>query len=241
MPQDFVQRITDLSNGSRPVFPQDIPVIECIGTKRGDLNNEDAGALIKLINLVFKESALEAGHSETEIRALTTKFRDAGRRSAPWKPTSSRVPGRPQDGSDGNRIKRWLLPIEHKFYANEIDATLVEVKYFLQALSMVNSPDVTKFNIRTLFTPWLIKHEVIQGGYRDPLQRVQLDFNEFIKDARLLQSGHLDPLDRDGRHVPENTYLMLARSNQIQGNMKMNELLDLMKIIVTDHELNPFI
>jgi hypothetical protein len=74
------------------------------------------------------------GYDARQVLRITTKMRDAGRRSPPWKPTSSRVPGRPQDGSDGNRIKRWLLAADHKFYADEINATLVEVKYYLQLL-----------------------------------------------------------------------------------------------------------
>lgn len=234
-------RILALAEGARPLFPNDIPLIGFIAAKQGNLAVEDARAQIRLINMLFKEAGMAAGHSEQKIRALTTKFRDAGRRSAPWKPTSSRVPGRPQDGSDGNRINRWLMEAEHKFYANEIDATLVEIKYFLQTLSMTNAPDVSRARIRTCFTPWLIRHELTQGEYLDPLQRVPLDFNEFINDPRLIQSGHLHPLDRDGRHVPHNTYLMLARSNQIQGNMKMEELMQLMKNIVIDHERNPFI
>jgi hypothetical protein len=105
---------------------------------------------------------------------------------------------------------------------------------------MLNAP-VCAYPIQTLFTPWLIKHQVEPGAYRDPVQRVQIDFKSFIHDPRLLQSGHLDPLDRDGRHVPENTFLMLARSNQIQGNMKMDELIELMTTIVQDHKSNPFI
>ena len=237
----FAERIAVLAGSIRPRFPDDIPLIPFIASKATQLTVDDARALIKLIKLLFDLSCISAGYDDTKVKALTTKFRDAGRRSAPWKPTSSRVPGRPQDGSDGNRISRWLLPEEHKFYANEIDATLVEVKYYLQSLSMTNAPDVSEYGIQTCFTPWLISHDVTPGAYRDPLQRVQIDFNEFIGEPRLLQSGHLDPLDRDGRHVPTNTYLMHSRSNQIQGNLKMEELLVLMETIVLDHKINPFI
>ncbi len=233
------ERIEQLSGRIRVSFPQDLYLINEIAIKKKNISTAEARCLIKLIKALFEEVTLAAGYSDGSIRALTTKFRDAGRRSAPWKPTSSRVPGRPQDGSDGNRINRWLMPEDHKFYANEVDATLVEIKYYLQTLSMINSP-ACGANIKTLFTPWLIKHPLEPGAYRDPVQRVQIDFQSFINDPRLLQSGHLDPLDRDGRHVPENTYLMLARSNQIQGNMKMEELIDLMTRIVEDHKSNPF-
>jgi hypothetical protein len=233
------ERIEQLSGRIRVSLTQDLHLINEIALKKKNLSTTEARCLIKLIKALFEETVLTGGFSDSSIRALTTKFRDAGRRSAPWRPTSSRVPGRPQDGSDGNRINRWLMPEDHKFYANEVDATLVEIKYYLQTLSMLSAP-ACGYDIRLLFTPWLIKHPVEPGAYRDPVQRVQIDFQSFINDPRLLQSGHLDPLDRDGRHVPENTYLMLARSNQIQGNMKMEELIDLMTNIVEDHKSNPF-
>ena len=83
---------------------------------------------------------LESGIEKRKVTRLTTKFRDAGRRSPPWKATSSVVPGRPQDGSDGNRQNRWLFDPSHKFYADEVTATLVEIGYYFQTLSMKNSP-----------------------------------------------------------------------------------------------------
>jgi hypothetical protein len=55
------------------------------------------------------------------------------------------------------------MPQDHKFYATEVDATLVEIKYYLQALSMLNSP-ICSHDIKTLFTPWLIKHSVEPGA-----------------------------------------------------------------------------
>jgi len=79
-----------------------------------EISAENAQLLIKYIKIIFDEIMCKK-YPEREVRRLTTKFRDAGRRSAPWRPTSSRVPGRPQDGSDGNRINRWLLPPDHKF------------------------------------------------------------------------------------------------------------------------------
>jgi hypothetical protein len=233
------ERIDRIAGTSRPIFPQDQDLIQVIARKGRLLTLSDARALIKLVKLLFDQSGIQAGFQPALLRALTTKFRDAGRRSAPWKPASSKVPGRPQDGSDGNRINRWLMPEDHKFYANEIDATLVEIKYYLQAFSMLNAPK-SQYDIKNIFTPWLVKHEIVPGAYRDPVQRIQINFIEFINEPRLIQSGHLDPLDRDGRHVPENTYLMLYRSNQIQGNMKMEELIDLMTKIVEDYKNNPF-
>ena len=67
---------------------------------------------------------------------------------------------------------------------------------------------------------------------------IDIDFSEIIIERRNIQSGHLYPLDRGGKHVPDNTFLMLARSNQLQGNLTAAELIDLMKFIVQQHELN---
>ena len=38
--------------------------------------------------------------------------------------------------------------------------------------------------------------------------------------------------DRGGTHIPQNTFLMLDRSNQIQGNQTLDELLELMARVV---------
>lgn len=211
------------------------PVMSFVASKQLGIDEMEARALIKVATYWFREACLNAGYDESKVRALTTKFRDAGRRSAPWKPTSSRVPGRPQDGSDGNRISRWLLPEDHKFYANEVNATLVEVKYILQTLSMADAPQSALFSAGRLFTPWLIEHEVTPGTYLDPVQVIPISFKEFIDEPRSVQSGHLIPLDREGTHVPDNTFLMLFRSNQIQGNLKVAELLKIMGDIVARH------
>jgi hypothetical protein len=180
---------------------------------------------------LFKTLLLSAGYEERKIRAIITKFRDAGRRSAPWKPTSSRIPGRPQDGKDGNRINRWELSAEHKFYATQVNATLVEVKYFLQALSMNGSPVLPDNSIQNSFI-WLLEHPVKPGIYLDPIQLIHIEFSQLIDSARTIQSGHLIPLDRGGTHIPQNTFLMLDRSNQIQGNQTLDELLELMTRVV---------
>jgi hypothetical protein len=177
---------------------------------------------------------LEADHDERQITRITTKFRDSGRRSPPWKPTSSRVPGRPQDGADGNRISRWRLEEGHKFYASEIVATLVEVKYYLQALSMTGAPQLPPGTIQTAFL-WLVEHPVEPGVYVDPIQRIPISIHAVVDDARLIQSGHLVPLNRGGRHEPSNAFLMLARSNQIQGDLTLEELLTLMREILSRH------
>ena len=98
----------------------------------------------------------------------------------------------------------------HKFYATERDASLLEVRYYLQALSMSNAPRLPREDTGERMA-WLTGHVVPPGQYLDPIQLVPIDFNEVIADPRLIHSGHLIPLNRAGRHVPANAYLMLAR------------------------------
>jgi hypothetical protein len=85
----------------------------------------------------------------------------------------------------------------HKFYANEIDATLTEVKYYLQLLSMDDAPILPENTIQKCFN-WLIEHDVVPGYYLDPIQLIPISLKEIIDDARKIQSGHLHPLDRGG-------------------------------------------
>ena len=169
-----------------------------------------------------------------QIGKLTAKFRDAGRRSPPWNPTSMRIAGRPQDGADGNRQNRWNFSSDHKYYASEVNATLVEIKYYLQTLSMENAPEISDEDIKVAFN-WLLGHSIIPGKYLDPIQLISINFDQFYVEPSLLQSGHLIPLDRGGEHKPSNTFLMLHRSNQIQGNMTLKELVELMSKIVDKH------
>jgi hypothetical protein len=213
----------------------DLELIRQHATAGYDISVEGVRDLIDRIGHAFVFLFKEAGCDSSAVKAIRTKFRDAGRRSAPWKPTSSRVPGRPQDGADGNRITRWLLPEDHKFYASEKDGTLVEVKYYLQALSMENSPRLPEGTIQDSFD-WMLEHPVQPGLYIDPIQLIVIDMKDFLRDRKLVQSGHLMPLDRGGKHVPRNAFLMLARSNTIQGNLTVDELISLMEKIVQRHK-----
>lgn len=201
-----------------------------------EISDENVSVLIKDMISLFRELCLQYGYERDSILRVTTKLRDAGRRSPPWKPTSSRVPGRPQDGRDGNRIKRWLLPSDHKFYANEVMGTLVEVKYYLQLLSMEDAPTLPKDSIQNIFE-WLIEHDIGAGNYLDPIQLTPISLKEVMTNARIIQSGHIYPLDRGGVHEPSNAFLMLHRSNQIQGNLTVDELISLMDEIVKRHKL----
>lgn len=216
-------------------FEKTIERLKEIAAKADQITLDEVRTLISDISFVFTESCVQAGYDPRQILRVKTKLRDAGRRSPPWKPTSSRVPGRPQDGEDGNRTLRWLLAQDHKFYADEMTATLTEVKYYLQLLSMTDAPKLPDDSIQKSF-PWLIEHDVIPSYYLDPIQLIPISLNEVIADARVIQSGHLYPLDRGGRHEPSNAFLMLARSNQLQGNLTLDELVGLMAEIVKRHQ-----
>ena len=235
--QTLQERIFFIGNTSCRLSRHDyINCIPAIAQEREDLDVNSARALIRLISNLFKEECLRVGYEERAAQRIVTKFRDAGRRSAPWMATSSIVPGRPQDGADGNRTSRWLLPIDHKFHASEITATLVEVKYFLQAFSMGNAPDIRYLGFSELFSPWLLEHPISPNLYLDPIQLTIIDFQMFMNEPRSIQSGHIFPLDRGGRHHYHNTFLMLFRSNQLQGNLTVEELLQLMQTITASHE-----
>lgn len=223
---------------ARFTLDEHIALLKQLAFKKYDISVDEVRILISSSTNFFRSFLLEKGYDERKIRALLTKFRDAGRRSAPWRPASGRVPGRPQDGADGNRRPRWHFEPEHKFYASEIDATLVEVKYIFQTLSMVGAPELPPNSLQEDFT-WLLEHKIIPGEYKDPIQLTPMSLDDFMNDPRLVESGHFVPLDRDGRHVPSNTFLMLARSNKLQGNLTLEELIKLMSNIVERHKAKP--
>lgn len=212
-------------------------LIAKLGEKQFSITVEEVRILIKVVSALTKETLISGGYDERGVLRLTTKLRDAGRRSPPWNAFSKRVPGRPQDGADGNRRLRWLFEPEHKFYADEISATLVEIKYYLEILSMNNAPALPVNTLQQKFI-WLTGHQITPGAYLDPIQLIPIDLQLIMSDLRQLHSGHFVPLDRGGRHEPSNTFLILARSNQLQGNQTVEELLELMKQIIERHAAN---
>lgn len=210
-------------------------MLAALGAKGHSITAEEVRQIIKKLPSLFKQHLISNGIDPKQAQALVTKFRDAGRRSAPWMAFSSKVPGRPQDGKDGNRINRWLLPSDHKYYADERTATLVEIKYFLQTLAMSNAPAVPseKFNIEF---SWLTGFKIEPGSYQDPVTLMPVDFFEVVAEPRNITSGHIYPLDRGGKHVPENTFLITRTANMLQGNNTVPELLEIMEGIVARHK-----
>lgn len=195
------------------------------------MSDADVDALMERVPALFKAMAKDAGYSEAAIRRVTTKFRDAGRRSPPTQAFSSRVAGRPQDAADGNRANRWTLPTDHKFYATKRDAQLVEIRYYLQALCMAGAPSFHDPRAATAFV-WLLSHELRPGEYKDPIMLRPIGFAQFMAKPTGIQSGHYVPLARGGRHDVGNTFLMLARSNSLQSDLTFAEFLSLIDDIV---------
>ncbi len=210
-------------------------IINILATQEYNISVENVRLLYSSVRTCFKKHLISSGFNEKNINALNTKFNDSGPRSAPWKPTSSRVPGRPQDGQDGNRINRWELPQDHKFYADEINARLVGIKYFLQALSMENAPPLPSNSIQNSFI-WLLGHSVEPSKYLDPIQLKPISFQRLIEHPRTIESGHLKPLDRGGKHIPSNTFLMESESNRIQNNLTLDELLEWLEKVLRNYK-----
>jgi len=140
----------------------------------------------------------------------------------------------PQTGADGNRQNRWLFPANHPFYADEKTATLTEVKYYLQTLSMQDAPSLPTAQLQNRFSQ-LLGHELAPGKFLDPLQKIPVSFAKFSQDLRYVESGHLVPLSRGGKHTPENSTLMLKDSNRLQGDFTVDEVVQLMKNTLEKH------
>ncbi len=188
---------------------------------------EDARVLIRLWSELFRKLLIENGIDKRQVTRLTTKFRDAGRRSPPWQPGSETGNRRPQDGADGNRRNRWLFDGKHKFYADEVTATLTETRYFMQTLSMQGAPSIPDGRLEMKFMT-ILGHPLKPGMFLDPIQKVPVKFQKFVANPRYLESGHYIPLGKGGKHTPDNSTLMLRDSNRLQADLTVNELLDIM-------------
>lgn len=203
-----------------------------LGVLGPSMSDSDVDALMERIPKLFRSVVSNyTNYSRKQRTAIVTKFRDSGRRSAPTKTYSSIGPGRPQTGADGNRTNRWTLPSDHKYFATKRDAQLVEIKYFLQALSFDDAPYIDDPEFRSSFY-WLLDHEVSPGSYLDPIMRRPFDFSAFMNSPRTVTSGHFIPLARGGRHEHSNTFLMLERSNTLQNDLTFGEFISLIDDIV---------
>jgi len=206
-----------------------------ISKKEDSLTIAEAQKFLTLTRELFRKLLINSGYNSIELKPLIKKINDAGRRTPPWKTFSTIVMGRPQNGRDGNRTQRWFLPPDHKFYADEKTATLIEVKFYFQALSMKNAPEIPNNELKDSIV-WLLGHKLEPGNYLDPIQLIPIDLNQVLEDASIIQSGHLIPLDRGGHNKPNNTFFMLKISNSLQGNQTLDELLELIEEILKRHK-----
>lgn len=205
---------------------------------------DDARTLMAATKALFRLHMAAHGVDPRIVTQMMTKFHDAGRRSPPWQPGSSKgIYRRPQDGPDGNRQRRWLFATDHKFYATEVVGTLVEVKYYFQTLSMEGAPPLPNEDLRDVAAV-LLGHPLAPGAFLDPLLREPIRFGDFVDDRRSVESGHIVPLGRAvngsrGRHDVANSTLMLRDSNRIQADKTIPELLNMFRRILDRHQAAP--
>ncbi len=216
-----------------PIDPR-LALLKELAKKKDNVSAKQVRKMIQAITSFTTDHLTAGGFAQANIRKICTKLRDAGRRSPPWRPASSRVPGRPQDGADGNRRLRWLFEPKHEFYAGEVTATLVEIKYYLELLSMKDAPPLPKDTIQDCFL-WLTGHKIEPGAYLDPIQLVPIELQKFVNNRRYVESGHLIPHVQNGRHEPKNAFLYLRDSNRLQGDLTVTELLEFMERILKKH------
>ena len=188
---------------------------------------------------LFMYILMDSGE-ENVAKQILRKFNDAGRRSPPWRPGSAR-PGaiRPQDGADGNRRNRWLFGEDHEFFATMTMACFVELKYVLQTFSMLNAPPLPDECRDFIEHPILIRilgHRISPGAFLDPLTKETPDLNEFKRDRRYIESGHIVPHGRGGRHIVDNSTLMLRSSNRMQADFTIQEAVENMVHVLRKHD-----
>lgn len=209
----------------RPLAEQ-LDLVVDLGRLGERMTDDEVTRLMELVPPAFQLLVTSAGFPDRLVRAVMTKFRDAGRRTPPTRVFSTIGPGRPQNAADGNRTNRWLLPGDHKFFATKRDAELVEIRFYLQCLSMFEAPSVPRTQFRSAFF-WLLGHECSPGEYLDPIMLRDIHFPSFLHQPRRVESGHYTPLARGGQHTYDNTFLMLKRSNAMQSDLTFEELLAL--------------
>jgi len=202
-----------------------------------DPSDDDAYEILMKVRKLFKSILLQARIDETVLKSILTKFTDSGRRSAPWRDGSETGHRRPQDGADGNRQNRWLFDPAHEYYATKSMGSLVEIRFILQTLCMQNAPQLPSDTLKDSFNG-ILGHELLPGKFLEPLTKESPDFNEFVNDRRYIESGHVIPHARDGRHNYNNATLMLRDSNRQQADFTIDECVEKMKRILSNHGYN---
>jgi hypothetical protein len=197
-------------------------------------SDDDSYELLRKLRQLLRDVLQEKGIEKKIIQAFLTKFVDSGRRSPPWQQGNEDGHRRPQDGADGNRQNRWLFDTEHPYYATKSMGCLVEIKFILQTFSMGNVSNLPSDILQNSFNG-LLDHVLAPGLFVDPLTGNVIDFNKFVADRKYLESGHINPHGRGGRHTYNNATLMLRDSNRQQADLTIDECLENMAIILKNH------
>jgi hypothetical protein len=198
-------------------------------------SDDDSYELLRKLKQLLRDVLRETVNEEKIIQAILRKFNDSGRRSPPWQQGNEDGHRRPQDGADGNRQNRWLFDDKHPYYATKSMGCLVEIKFILQTFSMDNIPNLPSNILQNSFNG-IIDHDLTPGVFSDPLTGHVIDFNKFVADRKYLESGHINPHGRGGRHTYKNATLMLRDSNRQQADLTINECLENMAIILRNHK-----
>ena len=199
-----------------------------------EISDNDAYVLLLKVRKLFMDFLIQSNIDERSVEAMLRKFNDAGRRSPPWQTCSETGHRRPQDGADGNRRNRWEFDPSHEFYATKSMGCLVEIRFVLQTLSMINAPELPTDDLKDSFIG-VLGHKLEPGQFFDPLTKESPDFNRFVEDRRYLESGHIVPHARGGRHDYRNATLMLRDSNRQQADFTIDECVERMARIISNH------
>lgn len=208
-------------NSSNPPEPSDV----------------NAYGILMKVRKLFRDFLLLNGIAGETLEQILRKFNDSGRRSPPWQAGSETGHRRPQDGADGNRQNRWLFPPTHDFYATKPMSCLVEMRFVLQTLCMLNAPELPADILKDSFIG-ILSHDLTPGKFLDPLTKESPDFNEFIRDRRYIESGHVVPHAKSGKHNYKNATLMLRDSNRQQADYTIDECIRNMVLVLSNHGYN---
>lgn len=129
-----------------------------------------------------------------------------------------------------NRAKRWEVLSEDFQHASLKQCWSVEKKLLSELIGFNGFPTET---IKELQDKGLISNDIAIS--RCPVTLEVLEFSTLMADAQHgvsdYQVGHLHPLKRNGLHEEENICWQSSDGNRIQGDMMIEEILELLETI----------
>jgi len=161
----------------------------------------------------LKRILRESGIEEKVFRKIQTTARRSGRRQT----------GRYKS----NRESRWKLNPNDTQYGTEEECCLIELKLIAQLFEFKDATDVPE-EAKSLISKYL-GHQPVKGSFRDALTKESLSYTEFIEEIMnptpgrsKYHLGHEDPTISP-RHISLNISWRTARSNLIQGDLRLDE------------------